>query len=106
MRETLETLLEHSPLDDLHESEAPLEQVFGHYAAWNEQAFTVIPMLETLPIRVSLPFTRCGRNPTIANARSGCHRGACCYVYGAEANFLPDLRNHEDVFSKCREKGS
>ncbi len=52
MREILETLLEPGPLDDLLESEAPLEQVFGRYAAWNGQAFAIIPMLATRPIRV------------------------------------------------------
>ncbi len=104
--ETIETLLEPGPLDDLLESEAPLEQVFGRYTAWNGQAFPVVPMLETLAIRVSLPCARCGRNPMIAYARSGCHRGAFCYVYDAEANFLADLRNQEYVCSRCREKVS
>ena len=104
--ETIETLLEPGPLDDLLESEALLEQVFGRYAAWNGQAFSIVPMLETLAIRVSLPCARCSRNPMIAYARSGCHRGAFCYVYDAEANFLADLRNREYVCSKCREKGS
>lgn len=104
--ETIETLLEPGPLDDLLESRAPLEQVFGRYAAWNGQAFPIVPMLETLAIRVSLPCARCGRNPMIAYARSGCHRGAFCYVYDAEGNFLADLRNQEYVCSKCREKGS
>jgi hypothetical protein len=98
---TLETLLEPGPLDDLLESEAPLEPVFGRYAAWNGQAFPIVPMLETLAIRVSLPCARCGRNPMIAFARSGCHRGAFCYVYDAEANFLADLRNQEYVCSSC-----
>lgn len=104
--ETIETLLEPGPLDDLLESEAPLEPVFGRYAAWNGQAFPIVPMLETLAIRVSLPCARCGRNPMIAFARSGCHRGAFCYVYDAEANFLADLRNQEYVCSRCSEKGS
>src|SRR6266699_950797 len=104
--ETIETLLEPGPLDDLLESEAPLEQVFGRYAAWNGQAFPIVPMLETLAIRVSLPCASCGRNPMIAYARSGCHRGAFCYVYDAEANFLADLRNQEYVCSRCREKVS
>ncbi len=104
--ETIETLLELGPLDDLLESEAPLEQVFGRYAAWHGQAFPIVPMLETLAIRVSLSCARCGRNPTIAYARSGCHRGAFCYVYDAEANFLADLRNQEYVCSRCGEKGS
>ncbi len=104
--ETIETLLEPGPLVDLLESEALLEQVFGRYAAWNGQAFPIVPMLETLAIRVSLPCARCGRNPTIAYARSGCHRGAFCYVYDAEANFLADLRNQEYVCSRCREKVS
>jgi hypothetical protein len=104
--ETLETLLEPGPLDDLLESEAPLEQVFGRYAAWNGQAFPIVPMLETLAIRVSLPCARCGRNPTMTYARSGCHRGAFCYVYDAEANFLADLRNQEYVCSSCQEKVS
>lgn len=102
--EAIETLLEPGPLDDLLESEAPLEQVFGRYAAWNGQAFPIVPMLETLAIRVSLPCARCSRNPMIAYARSGCHRGAFCYVYDAEANFLADLRNQEYVCSRCREK--
>jgi hypothetical protein len=102
--ETLETLLEPGPLDDLLESEASLEQVFGRYAAWNGQAFPIVPMLETLAIRVSLPCARCSRNPMIAYARSGCHRGAFCYVYDAEANFLADLRHQEYVCSRCREK--
>ncbi|HLG75495.1 MAG TPA: hypothetical protein VKX46_03730 [Ktedonobacteraceae bacterium] len=101
--ESIETLLETSPLDDLLESEAPLEQVFGRYAAWNGQALPIVPMLETLAIRVSLPCARCGRNPMIVYARSGCHRGAFCYVYDAEANFLADLRNQEYVCSRCRE---
>lgn len=104
--ETIETLLEPGPLDDLLESEAPLEPVFGRYAAWNGQAFPIVPMLETLAIRVSLPCARCGRNPLIAYARSGCHRGAFCYVYDSEANFLADLRNQEYVCSRCSEKGS
>ncbi len=104
--ETIETLLEPGPLDDLLESEAPLEPVFGRYAAWNGQAFPIIPMLETLAIRVSLTCARCGRNPTIAYARSGCHRGAFCYVYDAEANFLAGLRNQEYVCSRCRENVS
>ncbi len=104
--ETLETILELGPLDDLLESEAPLEQVYRRYAAWNGQAFPIVPMLETLAIRVLLPCARCGRNPTIAYARSGCHRGAFCYVYDAEANFLADLRNQEYVCSRCREKVS
>jgi hypothetical protein len=104
--ETIETLLEPGSLDDLLESEAPLEPVFGRYAAWNGQAFPIVPMLETLAIRVSLPCARCGKNPMIAYARSGCHRGAFCYVYDAEANFLADLRNQEYVCSKCQEKGS
>jgi hypothetical protein len=104
--ETIETLLEPGPLDDLLESEAPLEHVFGRHAAWNGQAFPIVPMRETLAIRVSLPCARCGRNPMIAYARSGCHRGAFCYVYDAERNFLADLRNQEYVCSKCREKGS
>jgi hypothetical protein len=104
--ETIEALLELGPLDDLLESEAPLEPVFGRYAAWNGQAFPIVPMLETLAIRVSLSCARCGRNPTIAYARSGCHRGAFCYVYDAEANFLADLRNQEYVCSGCREKVS
>ncbi len=104
--ETIETLLEPGPLDDLLESEAPLEQVFGRYAAWNGQAFPIVPMLETLAIRVSLPCARCDRNPIIAYARSGCHRGAFCYLYDAEANFLADLRNQEYVCSGCRDKGS
>jgi hypothetical protein len=104
--ETLETLLEPGPLDDLLESEAPLEPVFGRYAAWNGQAFPIVTMLETLAIRVSLPCARCGRNPMIAYARSGCHRGAFCYVYDAEANFLADLRNQEYVCSRCQEKVS
>jgi len=104
--ETIETLLEPGPLDDFLESEAPLEQVFGRYAAWNGQAFPIVPMLETLAIRVSLPCARCDRNPMIAYARSGCHRGAFCYSYDAEANFLADLRNQEYVCNGCREKGS
>jgi hypothetical protein len=104
--ETLETLLEPGPLDDLLDSEAPLEQVFGRYAAWNGQAFPIVPMLETLAIRVSLPCARCGRNPTITYARSGCHRGAFCYVYDTEANFLADLRNQEYVCSRCQGKVS
>jgi hypothetical protein len=104
--ETIETLLEPSPLDDLLESEAPLEPVFGRYAAWNGQAFPIVPMLETLAIRVSLPCARCGRNPMIAYARSGCHRGAFCYVYDAEANFLADLRNQEYICSRCQKKVS
>ena len=99
--ETIETLLEPGPLDDLLESEAPLEPVFGRYAAWNGQAFPIVPMLGTLAIRVSLPCSRCGRNPMIAFARSGCHRGAFCYIYDAEANFLADLRNQEYVCSRC-----
>jgi hypothetical protein len=104
--EAIETLLELGPLDDLLESEAPLEPMFGRYAAWNGQAFHIVPMLETLAIRVSLPCARCGRNPMIAYARSGCHRGAFCYVYDAEAHFLADLRNQEYVCSRCREKVS
>jgi hypothetical protein len=64
--ETIETLLEPGPLDDLLESEVPLDQVFGRYAAWHGQAFPIVPMLETLAIRVSLPCARCGRNPMIA----------------------------------------
>ena len=104
--ETIETLLEPGLLDDLLESEAPLEPVFGRYAAWNGQAFPIVPMLETLAIRVSLPCARCGRNPMIAYARSGCHRGAFCYVYDSEGNFLADLRNQEYVCSRCSEKGS
>ncbi len=104
--ETIETLLEPGPLDDLLECDAPLEPVFGRYTAWNGQAFPVVPMLETLASRVSLPCARCGRNPMIAYARSGCHRGAFCYVFDAEANFLADLRNQEYICSRCREKGS
>ena len=104
--ETLETLLEPGFLDDLLESEAPLKPAFGCYAAWNGQAFPIVPMLETLAIRVSLPCGRYGRNPMIAYARSGCHRGAFCYVYDADRNFLADLRNQEYVCSKCREKRS
>jgi hypothetical protein len=102
----IETLLELGPLDDLLESETPLEQVFGRYAAWNGQAFPIVPMLETLAIRVSLLCARCGRNPMIVYARSGCHRGAFCYVYDAEGNFLADLRNQEYVCSRCQEKVS
>ncbi len=102
--ESIETLLETSPLDDLLESEAPLEQVFGRYAAWNGQAFPIVPMLETLAIRVSLSCARCGRNPMIVYARSGCHRGAFCYVYDAEGNFLADLRNQEYVCRRCQEQ--
>ena len=86
--------------------EAPLEPVFEHYAAWNGQAFPIVPMEETLAIRVSLPCARCGRNPMIAYARSGCHRGAFCYVYDAEGDFLADLRNQEYVCSRCQEKVS
>ena len=92
------------PLDDLLESEAPLEPVFGCYAAWNGQAFPIVPMLETLAFRVSLPCARCVRNPTIAYVRSGYHRGAFCYLFDAEANFLADLRNQEYACSGCREK--
>jgi hypothetical protein len=102
--ETLEILLEPGLLDDLLESGEPLEQVFGRYAAWNGQAFPIVPMLETLAIRVSLPCARCGGNPMIVYARSGCHRGAFCYVYDAEANFLADLRNQEYLCSRCQVK--
>jgi hypothetical protein len=42
----------------------------------------------------------------IAYARSGCHRGAFCYIYNAEANFLADLRNQEYLCSRCQEKAS
>ncbi len=91
--ETLETLLEPGPLDDPLESEVQLELVFGRYTTWNGQAFPILPMLETLAIQLSLPYARYGRNPMIAFARSLCHRGAFCYVYDAEANFLADLRN-------------
>jgi hypothetical protein len=104
--ETIETLLEPGPLDDLLESEVSLDPVFGRYAAWNGQAFPIVPMLETLAIRVSLPCARCSRNPMIAYARSGCLRGAFCYVYDAEGNFLADLRNQEYVCSRCQEKRS
>jgi hypothetical protein len=104
--ESIETLLETGPLDDLLESEAPLEPVLGRYVAWDGQAFPIVPMLETLAIRVSLPCARCGRNPMITYARSGCHRGAFCYVYDAEGNFLADLRNQEYVCSRCQEKVS
>jgi hypothetical protein len=107
--ESIETLLEPGPLDDLLESEAPLEPVFRCYAAWNGQAFPIVPMLETLAIRVSLPCAKCGRKPIIAYARSGCHRGAFCYVYDAEANFLAYLRNQEyisaaDAERRCRNR--
>ncbi len=104
--ETIETLLEPGHLDDLLESEASLEPVFGRYAAWNGQAFPIVPMEETLAIRVSLSCAKCGRNPIIAYACSGCHHGAFCYVYDAEANFLADLRNQEYICSRCQKKVS
>ena len=84
--ETIETLLVTDPLDDLLESEAPLEQVFGRYAAG---------MGRRSP---SFQYWR--------RWRSGCHRRVFCYVYDVEVKFLADLRNQEYVCSKCREKVS
>jgi hypothetical protein len=104
--EYLEVLLEPGTLDDLLESDAELSPVFGRYAAWNGQAFPVVPMLETLTIRVSLPCAKCGRNPTTAFARSGLHRGAFCYVYDAAGRFLADLRNRGYVCPHCEKTRS
>jgi hypothetical protein len=104
--ETLETLLEPGTLDDLLETEASLETVFGRYAAWNGQAFPIVPMLETLAIRVSLPCGSCGRNPTTAYARSGLHRGAFCYMYDALGTYLANLRDQGYICSRCEKARS
>lgn len=97
----LEPLIETGPLDDLLESGADLTSLFGKYAAWNGQAFPIVPMLDTLAIRVFLPCAKCGKNPMIAFARSGCHRGAFCYVYDAFGTSKADLRNQEYVCPAC-----
>jgi len=99
--EILEPLLEPGTLDDLLASDASLDDVFGRYVVWNGHAFPIVPMLDTLAIRVSLPCAKCERNPTTAFARSGLHRGAFCYVYDASGTFLADLRNQEYVCPSC-----
>lgn len=104
--ETIETLLEPAFMDDLLESGASLEAVFGRYAAWNGQAFPIVPMLDTLAIRVSLPCARCGRNPLTVFARSGLHRGAFCYVYDALGNSIANLRDQEYVCRRCEKAHS
>jgi hypothetical protein len=104
--ETLEPLLEPAQLDDLLDSKGDLSQVFGRYAAWNGYAFPIVPMLDTLAIRVSLPCARCGRNPMTAYARSGLHRGAFCYVYDALGNYQANLRDQEYVCPRCEKPHS
>jgi hypothetical protein len=71
--ESLEILLERGNLDDMLENEVPLEQVFGRYADWNAQAFPVVPLRDSLAIRVTLACAKCGRNPETAYACSGLH---------------------------------
>ena len=104
--EMLEPLLEPAQLDDLLESKADLSQVFGRYAAWNGCAFPIVPMRDTLAIRVSLPCARCGRNPTTTYARSGLHRGAFCYVYDFRGEYQANLRDQEYVCPRCEKAQS
>jgi len=104
--ENLEVLLEPGALDDLLEKKAELSPVFGRYAAWNGQAFPIVPMLDTLAIRVSLPCARCGRNSTTVFARSGLHQGAFCYVYDAFGNYVANLRDQEYLCPRCEKARS
>lgn len=104
--ENLEVLLELGDLDDLLDKNAELLPVFGRYAAWKRQAFPIVPMLDTLAIRVSLPCARCGRNPTTAFARSGLHRGAFCSVYDAFGNVVANLRDQEYLCPRCEKTRS
>ena len=97
----LELLLEPAQLDDLLESKADLSPVFGRYAAWNGRSFPIVPMRETLAIRVALPCARCGRNPTTVYARSGLHRGAFCYVYNFRGEYQANLRDQEYICPRC-----
>ncbi len=98
---SLDPLLEPAQLDDLLESGADLAPVFGRYAAWNGVAFPIVPLRDTLAIRVSLPCARCGRNPTTVFAMSGLQRGAFCYVYDQQGEYLANLREQEYVCSHC-----
>jgi hypothetical protein len=99
--EILEVLVDLKVLDDLLASEDSLEHVFGRYADWHGHPFPIVPMLETLAIRISLLCSRCKRNPMTLFMRSGLHNGAFCYGYDFQGTYQANLRDQEYTCTRC-----
>jgi hypothetical protein len=66
---------------------------------------TIVKMKEGYGIKVRLPCSHAGCRRTITvYAKPGCHRGAFCYVYDKDGNFLADLRDQSFDCGKCVSK--
>ena len=98
----VEVLVDLNTLDDLlDEGEASVGRVIGRYADWHGKPFPIVSFRDSFAVQATLMCVKCGANPMIVYARSGCHHGAFCYVYDEEGGFLADLRNQEYVCDKC-----
>jgi hypothetical protein len=109
--ETLEVLLDLNDLDVLLASEDSLDPIFGRYADWHGQPFPIVPMLQTLAIRISLPCSKCHSNPVTLFMRSGLHNGAFCYAHDGKGTYKANLRDQNYTCDHCdqaktRESGS